>query len=101
MRLTPSALPPALLALLALPATFADVVTITAANPIPTDPPQYTSDSSFQAAILNSTNFYRTEHNASALTWNTSLATYAANWAKPCVFEHSVRRRPAREKRGG
>jgi hypothetical protein len=52
---------------------------------------QYTSDSDFQSSILNSTNTFRSEHNATALTWNTSLATYASDYANNCVWQHSVR----------
>ncbi|KAK4695860.1 hypothetical protein P7C71_g1964, partial [Lecanoromycetidae sp. Uapishka_2] len=50
---------------------------------------QYTSDSDFQAAILNSTNTYRTQHNATALVWNDTLATYAATYATKCDWGHS------------
>lgn len=53
---------------------------------------QYTSDSDFEKAMLDGQNFYRSEHNASALTWNTTSATYAAHWSKQCAFKHSVRR---------
>ncbi|KAM0802503.1 CAP domain-containing protein, partial [Usnea florida] len=55
----------------------------------PPSSPQYTSDSLFTATILNSTNTYRTLYNASALIWNTSLATYATTWASKCQFTHS------------
>jgi len=50
---------------------------------------QYTSDSDFQSAMLDAHNFYRTEHNASALTWNSTSTTYASNWANGCAFKHS------------
>ncbi|KAL6716174.1 hypothetical protein ACLMJK_005740 [Lecanora helva] len=50
---------------------------------------QYTSDTAFRAAVLNSTNTYRTQHNATALTWNASLATYALTWATHCNWAHS------------
>lgn len=51
--------------------------------------PQYTSDTTFESSILNSTNTYRAEYNASALSWNTSLASYATSWASKCNFTHS------------
>jgi uncharacterized protein YkwD len=52
---------------------------------------QYISDSDFQSALIAAHNFFRDEHNASALSWNDTSAKYAANWAKPCIFKHSVR----------
>jgi uncharacterized protein YkwD len=50
---------------------------------------QYTSDSAFESTILNITNIYRKQHNASALTWNDTLADAAADWSQKCNFEHS------------
>ena len=44
-----------------------------------------------QAAVLNSTNFFRGLHQASNLTWDDTLADYAKNYSKGCVWEHSVR----------
>ena len=66
-------------------------VVVTAAPSSPTNDPSYTSNSDFQNAILNSTNFYRDEHNASAVTWNDSLASFGASYANGCKFVHSVR----------
>ena len=63
---------------------------VTAPSSTPTSSPQYTSDADFQSAILNSTNFFRTEHNATAVTWNASLANYASNYVNNCQFQHSV-----------
>ncbi|MCJ1309942.1 hypothetical protein MMC25_003603 [Agyrium rufum] len=67
------------------------LLTSTASAPpsSPTNPPQYTSPSLFQSSILNSTNFYRTQHNATSLTWNTTLATYAQSYSSSCTFKHS------------
>lgn len=70
----------------------ADVSTITqtaVATATPTSS-QYTSDSDFQSALLTAHNFFRDEHNASALTWNDTSASYGANWANGCAFHHSV-----------
>ncbi|KAJ4987798.1 Repressed by EFG1 protein 1 [Stagonosporopsis vannaccii] len=50
---------------------------------------QYTDDTDFQRAILNSTNLYRRQHNATELSWNTSLAELARDWSDGCEFEHS------------
>ncbi|KAA6411950.1 MAG: hypothetical protein FRX48_04100 [Lasallia pustulata] len=44
----------------------------------------YPAGADFISSVLNSTNFYRTQHNASALTWNNTLATYAATYANNC-----------------
>ncbi|TVY33755.1 Cell wall protein, partial [Lachnellula subtilissima] len=49
----------------------------------------YASDGSFEKDMLDAHNFYRGEHNASALTWNESSATVAAKWADGCRFVHS------------
>ncbi|CAF9908609.1 MAG: hypothetical protein ALECFALPRED_004692 [Alectoria fallacina] len=58
-------------------------------NPTASVSAQYTSDSSFESSILNSTNTYRAQYNATALSWNTSLASYATSWASKCQFTHS------------
>ncbi|KAF3032531.1 hypothetical protein E8E12_002558 [Didymella heteroderae] len=50
---------------------------------------EYTSDSTFQQTILDVTNLYRQQHNASQLSWNESLAEYAKDWSEDCEFEHS------------
>ncbi|KFY36419.1 hypothetical protein V495_07923 [Pseudogymnoascus sp. VKM F-4514 (FW-929)] len=83
------------LAFLLLPSAYADAVTVTvhttasaAASPTPPST-QYTSSRSFQRAIIDTHNFYRKEHNASALAWNKTSAAYAANWAGACNFKHS------------
>ena len=73
----------------------ADVSTIlitqtSASSPVQTSS-QYTSDSDFKNALVAAHNFFRDEHNASALAWNDTSATYAAKWAAPCAFKHSVR----------
>ncbi|KFY09698.1 hypothetical protein V491_08032 [Pseudogymnoascus sp. VKM F-3775] len=82
-----------------LSSAYVTVVTITAHTTIhttigaaatPTPPStQYTSPRAFQRAILETHNFYRKEHNASALAWNNTSAAYAADWAEACEFEHS------------
>ncbi|KAF2109088.1 CAP domain-containing protein [Lophiotrema nucula] len=50
---------------------------------------EYTDDDDFRAAVLNSTNTYRRQHNATGLSWNDTLSDYALNWSDRCVFEHS------------
>ncbi|KAL8710593.1 MAG: hypothetical protein Q9220_004817 [cf. Caloplaca sp. 1 TL-2023] len=63
--------------------------TTTAAAAAPTSSTSYTSPSDFTDTILAAHNLYRHQHNASSLTWNTTLATIGAKQAKPCVFAHS------------
>lgn len=50
----------------------------------------YTSDKAFRSSVLNSTNFYRNQHNATALKWNDSLAFHAGHYAEKCLWKHSV-----------
>ena len=64
-------------------------VTITT-SPSSTPPsPQYTNPSDLQSAALNSTNTYRLQHNASTISWNDSLASYASSKVDACKFAHS------------
>lgn len=76
------------------------IVTITAAPTIPSTVPQFTDTALFTSAILNSTNVYRAEHNATAVTWNHTLASYATSYlnsmgaqspdsGSECDFAHS------------
>jgi hypothetical protein len=53
-------------------------------------PKEYTDNSAFKKAVLNSTNTYRSQHNATSLAWNTTLAEFAENWGESCEFGHSV-----------
>jgi len=69
--------------------TIVATVVVTASFSSATSSSQYTSDDEFQSSILNSTNVFRDEHNATALSWNDSLATYAANYAGSCQWQHS------------
>ncbi|KAK0709952.1 CAP domain-containing protein, partial [Lasiosphaeria miniovina] len=69
------------------------VTTITVAPAIPSTAPQFVSDDAFTSAILNSTNFFRAAHNANDVTYNATLARFAADYldtAANCpAFEHS------------
>lgn len=51
---------------------------------------EYTSDTAFRDAVLNATNTFRAQHNASDLVWNETLAEFAVDWSEECGFEHSV-----------
>jgi len=91
---TPSSLALALAAALCLgsPAAAEDVVTVTAAPTIPSAAPQFVSDDVFASAVLNSTNFFRSEHNASWAVWNDTIASFAEKYLADndgCTFEHS------------
>lgn len=65
------------------------IVTVTAAPSSPTSP-TYLSLSDFKNAVLAMTNTYRSQHNATSLVWNDALVAYAKNWAKSCMWKHSV-----------
>jgi len=71
--------------------TLTSTITGSAASPTSSaaTSDQYTSDSTFRSTILNGTNTYRSEHNATSLSWNASLATYALDWANKCQWAHS------------
>ncbi|ODO10172.1 hypothetical protein I350_02401 [Cryptococcus amylolentus CBS 6273] len=42
-----------------------------------------------QSTWLTMHNNYRAQHGAKALTWNSTLASYAQTYANKCVFKHS------------
>jgi uncharacterized protein YkwD len=71
---------------------LADVSTtvVTMTSPSTPTSTSYTSDQDFQNDMLAATNFYRSEHNVTAVTWNTTSAKYALDWSSNCNFEHSV-----------
>ncbi|KAJ4366857.1 hypothetical protein N0V83_007385 [Neocucurbitaria cava] len=50
---------------------------------------EYTKDDTFRDSILNVTNTYRKQHNATSLEWNETLADFAKDWSDDCKFEHS------------
>lgn len=87
--------------LLALPflVSAATVSTVTVPGPTvattyvqtATGPPsaQYTDSYRLRTSVLNSTNFFRWQHNASFVSWNASLASYAATYAANCIWSHS------------
>jgi uncharacterized protein YkwD len=49
----------------------------------------FTDATIFQNDILAAHNFYRQQHNASDLTWNTTSATFASKYVDGCSFKHS------------
>ncbi|RSM04183.1 hypothetical protein CEP52_006980 [Fusarium oligoseptatum] len=81
-----------LVSLLGITLAADNVVTITAPAAIPSNEPEWKTDKTFTSAILNSTNFYRAEHNSSELSWNETLETFATDYLDDnddCKFEHS------------
>jgi uncharacterized protein YkwD len=74
------------------PAPDAITITITASASIPSTAPQFTNTALFTSAILNSTNFFRSQHNATDVTYNHTLASFAADYLDgdaDCTFAHS------------
>lgn len=74
-------------------------IVVTVAPALPTDAPEFVDGATFTSAILNSTNAYRAEHNASAVRWNTTLEQFATSYLDDvadeeatggaCLFQHS------------
>jgi hypothetical protein len=81
----------ALLGLLPLAAADTVVTTITAAPSVPSEAPQFVTASLFTSAVLNSTNTFRTEFNATNVTYNDTLASFATTYLdhNGCQFQHS------------
>lgn len=77
---------------IASPQTQITTITITSGPATPSQSPEFTSDSLFTAAILNSTNTYRAQHSASNVTYNNTLSSFGSNYlasVKDCTFAHS------------
>ncbi|KAJ4417510.1 hypothetical protein N0V85_001805, partial [Neurospora sp. IMI 360204] len=61
--------------------------------------PSFLNYTIFTSALLNSTNFYRAQHNASSVSWNSTLASFASSYLdgklgisssnKKCELTHS------------
>lgn len=71
-----------------------EVRTVTVPPAIPSNEPSYSRYPSFTSAILNSTNTFREQHNASAVSWNSTLEDFAREYlgdmsSDDCEFEHS------------
>nr|POF24575.1 hypothetical protein CFP56_78157 [Quercus suber] len=52
--------------------------------------PSMAYTASLDDAVLNSTNLYRANYGADALTWNATLAAFAQTHAEKCIWQHSV-----------
>lgn len=64
--------------------------TIAAATTMALQPGTGYTGADFQDAVLNSTNLYRSEYQVEPLEWDDDLASYAEDYAKDCIWEHSV-----------
>ncbi|KAF3761777.1 PR-1-like protein, partial [Cryphonectria parasitica EP155] len=73
---------------------------VTATPVIASDAPQFTNDAAFTSAVLNSTNYIRQEFDANSVSWNQTLADFAASYllsmgsvspssGSECNFSHS------------
>lgn len=69
--------------------TIPTTVTTYVASATTPPSPQYTNDLDLRTSVLNSTNYFRFQHNASYLSWNDSLASYATDYAARCIWAHS------------
>jgi hypothetical protein len=95
MRLIPVVISWLLLLLfqvLASPATV--TYTLTSSPPSASAAPQFIDDKLFVSTILNSTNFFRSEHNATAMVYNQTLAGFASSYLSSpgesnCAVQHS------------
>lgn len=76
-------------------ATATATATTTTTNPQVPHDRSYTSASQFKSSTLSTTNAYRSTHNASSLVWNETLASFANQWARTCLWKHSVRIPPS------
>ncbi|ETS84525.1 hypothetical protein PFICI_02550 [Pestalotiopsis fici W106-1] len=76
---------------LAALASARGTIVVTVGPTIPTDAPEFVREDLFTSAVLNSTNTYRTQHNATGVTWNATLEDYASDYlnASDCAFAHS------------
>ncbi|KAI5841805.1 CAP domain-containing protein [Morchella snyderi] len=79
-----------------VPTTVAPVETTTSVAPVPTTTAAATTTSvavapadTWAADVLNAHNTRRALHGAPALTWDSTMASYATSISAKCVFEHS------------
>lgn len=69
------------LALAATPTPYTTLtVTVTPTPTIASTAPQFINVTAFTSAVLNSTNFFREEFNASSVVWNNTLADFASSY---------------------
>lgn len=69
------------LASLASPTTYTTVTVVFTPTPtIASNAPEFTNATVFTSAVINSTNFVRSEFNASDVSWNQTLADFATSY---------------------
>jgi hypothetical protein len=51
----------------------------------------YSNETNFRQNVIDVTNQYREQHNASKIAWNDTLAEFAEGVVDSCEFKHSVR----------
>ncbi|KAK0616683.1 CAP domain-containing protein [Immersiella caudata] len=68
------------------------ITTVTISAPSASLSPTFLSPQLFTSTILNTTNHYRTAHNSTPLTYNTTLAAFASRHASStaCTLTHST-----------
>lgn len=80
--------------------TITATLSVTASPTIFSVVPQFTDSATFTYAVLNSTNTWRSQFNASNVSWNQTLADFASSYlasmgplaaenGTECIFEHS------------
>ncbi|UNI13736.1 hypothetical protein JDV02_000452 [Purpureocillium takamizusanense] len=62
----------------------------TSAAPAPAPAPAPPSGGNYEEVMVYRHNIHRSNHSAPDLTWDSTLAQYAENTAKTCVFEHDM-----------
>ncbi|KAI1138111.1 PR-1-like protein [Hypoxylon sp. FL0543] len=88
-----------ILAHLASSQSVVQTIVVTVAPPIPSEAPSFVDHDTFTSAILNSTNVYRSNYNASAVRWNATLEAFASSYlaqhaqradgGETCTMRHS------------
>jgi uncharacterized protein YkwD len=67
------------------------LLVVSSPTPQPAGNAAYSNSTLFRADVLNATDTFRTQYNASSIQWNDTLAEFAEEVVQDCKFEHSVR----------
>jgi hypothetical protein len=89
----PEVVPSSSVAPVVVPATTAAPVVVDstpAPAPVPATSAAPAADSSYEGTILARHNAHRSNHSASALVYNNTLAGYAKTTAEKCIFAHDM-----------
>ena len=71
--------------------TKAAVLALAAIGSVSAAPLDVRAHEDFQEMMLQTTNWYRSQHGAEPVSWDQGLADYAVNYANACAKGHSVR----------